>query len=181
MIEPNDIKNTIEIEEFNTPTQKENKKRYALYLNEETARRIQVFCETFRIEENHFIVKTVESQLYPIARDIENNEYDFVLQYFALSKIDGSRSVENVQEENNNKNDKVEAIFPPLISKVIEKISKIIPWALEKFIEDIITESIDELFEKIKNGEYDFLGTYLDFSITKELIHQLEREDNKAR
>ena len=57
---------------------------------------------------------------------------------------------------------------------------------LLKFLEGIITESIDELFEKIKKGEYDFLGTYLDFSNIKELIYQLEREglkkeDNKAR
>lgn len=170
-----------EIEESNVLPTIENEKSYKLHFKEDTIGKVQILCESFRIEVNHFIVKTVESRLYPIARDIENNDYDFVLQYFDLSKLDGSRSVENVQEENNNKNDKVEAIFPPLISMVIENISKIIPWALEKFLEDIITESIDDLFEKIKNGEYDFLGTYLDFSIIKELIHQLEREDNKAR
>lgn len=173
-IEPKDIEDSKVL-----PTI-EKEKRYELHFNEETAGRIQVFCESFRIEENHFIVKTVESQLYAIARDIENNEYDFVLQYFVLSKLDGGHSVENVKEDN-NKNVVVAVIFPALTSMVIEKIRKIIPWALGKFLEDIITESIEELYEKIKSGEYDFLGTYLDFSIIKELIHQLEREDNKAR
>lgn len=175
MIEPK------EIEESNVLPTIENEKRYKLHFSKDTIGKVRILCESFRIEVNHFIVKTVESRLYHIARDIENSDYDFILQYFDLSKLGGSRSVENVQEENNNNNDKVESIFPPLISMVIENISKIIPWTLEKFLEDIITESIDELFEKIKNGEYDFLGIYLDFSIIKELIHQLEREDNKAR
>lgn len=167
-----------ETEDSNVLPTIENEKRYELHFNEEIAGRIQVFCESFRIEVIHFIVKTVESRLYTIARDIENNEYDFVLQYFALSKLDGSHSVENVQEDN-NKNVIVGAIFPPLTSMVIENIRRIIPWALGKFLEDIITESTDELFDKINNGEYDFLDTYLDFSVIKELIHQLEREGLK--
>ncbi|HDZ19137.1 MAG TPA: hypothetical protein ENH75_12630 [archaeon] len=50
---------------------------------------------------------------------------------------------------------------------------------LRKFLEDMITEAVDDLYCKIKNGGYSFLGTYLDFSTIEELIEQLENENLK--
>ncbi|KKN28478.1 hypothetical protein LCGC14_0853870 [marine sediment metagenome] len=43
----------------------------------------------------------------------------------------------------------------------------------------MITEAVDDLYCKIKNGGYSFLGTYLDFSTIEELIEQLENENLK--
>lgn len=92
--------------------------------------------------------------------------------------MDGSHSVENTQETNNTQN-VIEAKFPPLTSTVIENIRKIIPWALGNCIEDIIVNSVDYLFEKIKKGEYDFLDTYLDFLTLRESIEHLDDEELK--
>ncbi|GAI66493.1 unnamed protein product, partial [marine sediment metagenome] len=55
----------------------ENKKRYKLHFNEDTIGTIQVFCESFHIELNKFIVNTVgyflffsfNSKLFIIERD----------------------------------------------------------------------------------------------------------------
>ncbi|HEC40783.1 MAG TPA: hypothetical protein ENI29_21245 [bacterium] len=127
-------------------------------------RKIHVFCESFLIEVNHFIVKTKEYDLIFVAEEIEDCEFDFVLKYFNLSKLGGNHSVGNAQKVN-NRNNIIKVVFPPLTSKVIENIRKIIPWAFIKFLEDLITNSVDYLFDKIKEGEYDFLGTYLDIII----------------
>ena len=142
------------------------------------AGRIQVFCETFHIEVNHFIVKTIEYSLIIIAEEIEDCEYDFALKYFDLSKLGGSHIIENTHETNNTENI-IEAKIPPLTSIVIETIRKIIPWALGKFLEDIITESVEEWFDKIKEGDFSFLGIYLDLQTIKESIEQLDDEELK--
>ncbi len=92
--------------------------------------------------------------------------------------MDRSHIIENTQEAN-NKNNLIEAEFPPLTSTVIENIRKIIPWALGKFLEEIIINSVDYLFDKIKKGEYDFLDTYLDFLTIRESIEHIDDEELK--
>jgi len=159
-------------------SQEKNQKQYHLHFDIEMAGRIQVFCDSFHIEVNHFVVKTIESRLNFIAEEIEDREYDFVLKYFDLSKLDGSHIIENTQEAK-NRNNIIEAKFPPLTSTVIENIRKIIPWALGNCLEDIIINSVDYLFEKIKKGEYDFLDTYLDFLTLRESIEHLDDEELK--
>ncbi len=92
--------------------------------------------------------------------------------------MDGSHIIEHPHVTNNTDNI-TEAKFPPLTSTAIEKIGKIIPWALGKFLEGLIPESVEELSDKIKEGDYSFLGIYLDFLTIKKSIKQLDDEELK--
>ena len=70
----------------------------------------------------------------------------------------------NIPYKEPGKNIKVEAEFPLLISEAIEYICDEIPLTPEEFIVDIVNGEIDIFIDKIKEGCYDFLEKYKDFS-----------------
>lgn len=181
MIGPNDIKNTIEIEEFNTTTQKENKKRYKLHFNEDTIGKIRVFCESFHVELNKFIVNTIGYFLYDIEYDIGSKEFDLIGGYFDISKLVGVQSNNNTREANEKFNE-IEAEFPLLISEAIDYVCDAIPLTPEEFIEDTINWEIVDIMDHIKEDRYDFLDKYKDFSKITQSIKSIKKptiENNK--
>ena len=176
MIEPNNIKNPIEIEEFNTTTQIENKKRYKLHFNEDTIGKIRVFCESFHIELNKFIVNTVGYFLFDIGDDIGTKGFDLIGGYYNVSKLVGVQSSNN-NREMNDKFHEIEAEFPLLISKAIDYVCDEIPLTPEEFIEDTINWSIVNIMVHIKKERYDFLDKYKDFSTITESIDQIYKKN----
>ena len=83
----------------------------------------------------------------------------------------------NVHHNGPEKNVKVEADFPRLISEAIEYVCDEIPLTPEGFIVDTVTEEIDVLIVKVKEGCYDFLAKYKDFSKIEKSIQQIHEQD----
>ncbi len=83
----------------------------------------------------------------------------------------------NIPHKEPGKNIKVEAEFPLLISKAIEYICEEIPKTPEKFIVDTINGEIDILIDTVKEGCYDFLATYKNFSKIVKSIQRIREED----
>ncbi len=108
--------------------------------------------------------------------DIDNQEYNIFTRYFDLSKLIGKRSAEISLKEQEKKN-VVEAEFHPLISDAIEIICEKIHWTPEEFIEHQVKLEINEIIDKIKEGDYSFLDKYFDFSQIKESISQIYKNN----
>jgi len=148
--------------------------------------KIHIFCESFCIEIDHFIIKTLEGRLEGLLDDLEDMQYDFAIQYFDLSKLDVRKTIKTVPEEV-EKNTILEVHIPCLISKPIEYFCEEIPVTPEKFIEEIVSSAMNRIMEDIKEENYEFLGKYKKFSrVIKELnkIHEKNRElkeKNKRR
>lgn len=168
MIEPN------EIEDSKVLPTIENKKRYKLQFNEDTIGTIRVFCESFHIELNKFIVNTVGYFLYDIENDIESKEYDLIGGYFDVSKLVDVQSSNNTREMNEKINE-IKAEFPLLISKAIDYVCDEIPLTPEKFIEDTINWAIVDIMDHIKEDRYNFLDKYKDFSKITQSIKSIKK------
>lgn len=166
MIEQNDFENS------NVLASTENKKRFTLRFSEDTIRRIRVFCESFFIELNEFIANTIRYYLYTIGEDIESNEFDLIGRYYDISKLVGMQPLD-IPHEISEKKSTINTEIPPLISKAVEDLCNEIPSTPEEFIEDIVKWSIDDIINKIKKDEYDFLDKYKDLSIVQKSIQQI--------
>jgi len=102
-------------------SQEKNQKRYKLYFDEDTDKKIRAFCEVFNIELNAFIVDTVRADLYDIEEDIHQKDFDTIGKYYDVSKLVGVQPRNKTHKEP-EKNIKVEGEFPLLISEAIEYI-----------------------------------------------------------
>ncbi len=164
----------LETDTNNNPIETPNtfNKKYQLHFDGETAEKIKVFCETFYIESNHFIVKAVRWHLRNVEDDIDNQEYNIFTRYFDLSKLIGKCSEEISLKEQERKN-VVEAEFHPLISDAIEILCEKVHWTPKEFIEHQVKWEINDIISKIKGGDYSFLDKYFDFSEIKESISQI--------
>jgi len=168
--EKNEIKNSNELSSL------ESRISYKLYFDEGTDGKIRMFCEVFNIELNNFIVNTVKSYLYEIGNDLGDGDYDTIGKYYAVSKLVGVQP-RNMPHKEPEKNIKVEAEFHHLISEAIEYVCDEIPKTPEKFIVDIINGEIDILIDIVKEGGYDFLATYKNFSKIVKSIQRIHEED----
>lgn len=83
----------------------------------------------------------------------------------------------NTTHKKPEKNKTVEAEFPRLISVAIEYVCDEIPLTPEEFIVDTVNGEIDSLIDNIKEGCYDFLAKYKDFSKIEKSIKQFYEED----
>ncbi len=151
------------------------KKRYKLHFDEDTTKKIRVFCETYSIELTKFVVNTVGCYLYAIEDDIVSNECDLIGAYYDASKLIGIQPTNKIQKEA-GKIEVVEVEFPLLISNAIEYICDKIPLTPEEFIEDTLKWSIDDLLNNVKDRDYGFLLKYKDFSKITESINKIYKE-----
>ena len=166
MIEQNEIENS------NVLILTENKMRFSLRFSKEIIRKIRVFCESFFIELNEFVINTIRYYLYDIRDDIESNKFDLIGRYYDASKLVGIQPPE-IPQEILKKNCTVNVESPPLISKTVEDLCKEIPPTPEEFIEDLMKWSIDDIMNKIKKSEFEFLDKYKDFSKVQKSIQQI--------
>ena len=151
-------------------------KRYKLHFDQVISGKIRDFCEIFKVKLNKFIVSSVGCYLYDIEDDIYSKEYNLIGRYFNISKFVAIQSVDN-NHEITEKNIIIEAEFPTLISKAIEYICDEIPLVQEEFIEDTVSWTIENVFKKIKEDDYRFLGKYKDFSKITKTVNQIYEED----
>jgi len=165
-----------EIEDSNILPTIENEKRYKLRFSKDIMAKVRVFCESFHIELNKFIVNTVGNFLFDIEDDIGSKRFSLIGGYFNVSKLVEVQSSNNTHEANEKINE-IEAEFPLLISKAIDYFCDKIPLTPEEFIVDTINEEIDLSIDNVKEGCYNFLGRYKDFSKITESIDQIYKKN----
>ena len=166
MIEQNEIENS------NVLILPENKMRFSLRFSKEIIRKIRVFCESFFIESNEFVINTISYYLYDIREDIGSNKFDLIGRYYDVSKLVGIQPF-NTSHEISEKKSSINVEIPPLISKAVEDLCNEIHSTPEEFMEDIMKWSINNIVGQIKKGEFEFLDKYKDFSKIAKSIDQI--------
>ncbi|TKJ23159.1 MAG: hypothetical protein CEE42_12220 [Promethearchaeota archaeon Loki_b31] len=138
--------------------------------------KVRAFCESFLIKLNKFIVNTVGHFLFDIEDDIGSKAFDLIGGYYKVSRLVGVQSSNNTRETNEKFNE-IKAEFPLLISEAIDYLCDEIPLTPEEFIVDTINGEIDFLLDNVKEGYYNFLGKYKDFSKITESIDQIYKKN----
>ena len=85
----------------------------------------------------------------------------------------------DIPDKKPEKDIKVEAKFPLLVSKAIEYLCDIIPLTPEEFIVDIVTEKLNLLIDNIEENCYEFLTKYKDFSKFIKSVEKIHKNDIK--
>ncbi len=166
MIEQNEIENS------NVLILPENKMRFSLRFSKEIIRKIRVFCESFFIELNEFVINTISYDLYDIREDIKSNKFDLIGRYYDVSKLAGIQPPD-IPHELSEKKSIINAEIPTSISKAVEDLCNEIHSTPEEFMEDIMKWSIKDIVGQIKKGEFEFLDKYKDFSKIAKSIDQI--------
>jgi len=161
-----------EIENSNVSALIKDEIRFSLRFSKEIIRKIRVFCESFFIELNEFVINTISYYLYDIREDIESNKFDLIGSYYNVSKL-VETPPPDIPHELSDEKSTINVEIPPLISAAVEDLCDKIPLAPEEFMEDIMKWSINNIVGKIKKGEFEFLDKYKDFSKIAKSIDQI--------
>ncbi len=151
---------------LNTPSQHPDQSEYIEYtisFDEETATKIEDFCNVFYLEKSDFVAKSVGNYFYWIEADIDELKFELFTQYLDLSKIIGNLSKKKVPPEQ-MKCRKIPVKVHPRVSSTIEHICEKIHWKPEQLIERETRIKISDNIKDIKNGDFEFLSEYIDFS-----------------
>ena len=169
MIEQNEIENS------NVLILAGNKMRFTLRFSKETIRKIRVFCESFFIGLDDFILNTIKYYLYEIREDIESN-FDLIGSYYDVSTLVGIQPPD-IPHETSEKKSLINTEIPPSISKAVEDLCNEIHSTPEEFMGDIMKWAINDIVGQIKKGEFEFLDKYKDFSRITKSIDQIYKNE----